>query len=171
MSEPQSPEEAFAAMSAPGEAHQKLEPFAGTFKAEVRLWMGADEPLLSTGTMVNAWDLGGRYLKMHYTGDPIDGPYPSLGGRGFWGYNKIIERYEGFWIDNASTVMQFETGDLDDSGKVWTMTGELLNPETGEPVEKTSRITLVDEDHHTLEMYFGSGEEAVKSMEFRYARA
>lgn len=166
-----SPEEAFAAMSAPIEAHQKLEPFAGSFKAEVHLLLGADEPMLTTGTMVSSWELGGRFLKQVYTGDPLEGGLPAFEGRGYWGYNKTSACYERVWIDNASTIMQLETGDLDASGKVWTLSGELLNPQTGEPIEKSSRITLVDADSHTMEMFFGSGDEIVKSMEIRYTRA
>jgi len=95
----------FEAMAATTEAHEKLKPFVGTFKAEVTIWMGPGEPMSSTGVMVNELDLGGRFLRETYTGDPSDGPVPAFEGRGYWGFNTATQQYEGFWIDTASTIM------------------------------------------------------------------
>ena len=51
------------------------------------------------------------------------------------------------------------------------MTGELTNPETGEPMRKRSVITLKDDDHHSLEMYFqGPDGSDMKGMEIQYTR-
>jgi hypothetical protein len=163
--------EDFAAMAAPSEEHERLKPFVGAFKAEVKMWMGPGDPAISTGVMVNELDLGGRFLRETYTGDPSEGPFPEFEGRGYWGYNKVSGQYEGFWIDTASTVMQSETGDVDDSGKVWTMMGEMDNPQTGQKIKKKSVITLVDDDHHRMEMFFeGPDGSEMKGMEIRYVR-
>ncbi len=151
--------------------HDKLKPFEGKFRSEVKMWMGPGEPMISTGTMVSEFDLGGRFLRQTYTGDPNEGPFPSFEGRGYWGYNNVSKRFEGFWIDNASTMMQTETGEVDDSGKTWTMVGEMPNPKTGKTMSKRSVITVEDDDHHTMEMYFDSGEGEVKAMEINYERA
>ena len=162
----------FAALAAVGEAHQRLQPFAGTFKAQVKLWMGPGEPHVSTGVMVNEFDLGGRFLRQTYTGDPGEGPFPDFQGRGYWGFNNLNGQYEGFWIDTASTVMQFEAGEVDEAGKVWTMLGEMDNPGGGGKLRKKSVITLEDDDHHILEMYFeGPDGSESKGMEIRYERA
>lgn len=155
----------------PGEHHAKLEPFVGTFKAKVKMWMGPGEPNESTGTMVNEWDLGGRYVRQTYTGDD-GGPFPGFEGRGYWGYNTVTNEYEGIWLDNACTMMQPEKGQVDDSGKVWTMHGSFANPETGQPMSKRTVITVRDDDRHTMEMFFdvpGMGE--MKTMEIEYTRA
>jgi hypothetical protein len=163
--------EDFAAMAAPSEEHERLKPFVGAFKAEVKMWMGPGDPAISTGVMVNELDLGDRFLRETYTGDPSEGPFPEFEGRGYWGYNKVSGQYEGFWIDTASTVMQSETGDVDDSGKVWTMMGEMDNPQTGQKIKKKSVITLVDDDHHRMEMFFeGPDGSEMKGMEIRYVR-
>ena len=164
-------QEQFEAVGATGEEHRRLEPFAGTFRAEVSMWMGGGDPMISTGTMVNELDLGGRFLRQTYKGDPNEGPFPEFEGRGFWGYNTITKRYEGFWIDNASTMMQIESGDLDASGKVWTMVGEMPNPATGDHMTKRSVIILQDKDNHRMEMYFDTGDGENKAMEIRYTRA
>ncbi len=67
--------------------------------------------------------------------------------------------------------MQNETGDVDASGKVWTMLGEMTNPQTGQPMKKRSVITLQDNDHHRMEMFFDTpdGGES-KGMEINYSR-
>ncbi|MFQ5526088.1 MAG: DUF1579 domain-containing protein [Thermoanaerobaculia bacterium] len=171
MSDPNAEMEAFAAMAATTPEHDKLKPFEGTFKSEVKIWMRPGEPAVSTGTMVNEFDLDGRFLRQTYTGDPNEGPFPSFEGRGYWGYNNVTKKFEGFWIDNASTIMQSEAGEVDDSGKVWTMLGEMPNPQTGGSMKKRSVIRLEDDDHHTMEMFFDAGEGEVKSMEISYERA
>ncbi len=159
-------------MPGPDEHHERLEPFAGTFKAVVTLWMGPGDPMVSTGVMTNTMELGGRFLHQHYEGDPNpDAPFPDFQGRGYWGYNQGTGKYEGFWIDTASTMMQNESGDVDASGKVWTMTSEILDPQSMKPAQKKSVITLTDRDHHTMEMYFnGPDGSEMKGMEIKYTR-
>lgn len=168
MSEP-SPDQ-FAQMREATEDHERFKPFEGTFRSEVKMWMGPGEPMVMTGTMVNELDLDGLFLKQTYEGDPSDGPFPAFAGRGWWGYNKVDGRYEGVWIDNASTVLQLEYGQVDDSGKVWEMKGEMTDPGSGATITKRSVITLVDDDHHTMEMYFGGPEGESKAMEIDYER-
>ena len=158
-------------MGALADAHKRFQPFIGTFAAEVKLWMGPGEPQVSTGVMENALDLDGRFLRQTYTGDPGDGAFPNFEGRGFWGYNTVTNKYEGFWIDTASTVMQHEVGDVDASGKTWVMIGEMTNPQTGQPMKKRSVITLKDDDHNKLEMFFsGPDGGQSKGMEINYTR-
>ena len=67
--------------------------------------------------------------------------------------------------------MQHEAGQVDAAGKVWTMTGQMTDPQSGQPMEERSVITLEDNDHNSLEMFFKcpDGNE-VKAMEIRYAR-
>lgn len=154
----------------PVEAHSKLEPFVGTFRGEVKIWMGPGDPMVSAGTMVSEFDLGGRFLRQSYKGHDTEGPFPNFEGRGFWGYNTVTNKYEGFWIDSASTLMQTEMGDVDDAGKVWTMAGEMPNPQTGGMMKKRSVITLQDNDHNSMEMFFDTGEGECKVMEIAYTR-
>lgn len=172
ITEPKADHDACAAVGQTVEAHKKLEAFVGTFKAEVSMWMGPGDPHKSTGVMTNTMDLGGRYLHQTYTGDATEGPFPDFEGRGYWGYNTVQNRYEGFWIDTACTYMQNETGDVDESGTVWTMTSTMANPQTGEPMNKRSVVTFIDADHHRMEMFFeGPDGNACKVMQIEYTRA
>lgn len=166
------PMAAMQEMAAPATEHQALTPFQGTFKAEVKIWMGPGDPSVMTGTMTSTFDLGGRFLRQDYKGDSSPGPnpFPGFEGRGFWGFNKNTQRYEGFWIDTASTIMQTEQGTVDANGKVWTMIGEIVGTD-GEASTKRSVITLVDDDHHQMEMFFSKDGQEFKGMEIQYIRA
>lgn len=154
----------------PGEHHKKLEPFVGTFRAEVKLWMGPGEPLVHTGTMTNSWAMDGRFLQQTYQGDATDGPFPDFKGQGYWGYNDGSSQYEGFWIDTASNVMMSEQGTLE--GSTWTMRGDFADPCDGNTMAKRTVIELQDDDHHSMTQYMTmpDGKE-FKSMEITYVRA
>jgi len=158
-------------MPVPEAAHLALEPFVGTFRTEVKMWMGPGDPMVVGGTMVNSWVVGGLYLGQDYEGDASDGDFPNFQGKGFWGYNTVQKRYEGFWIDSASTIMQVELGQVDATGKVWEMFSESVSSATGEDMKKRTVITLIDDDHHRMEMYvtLADGQE-MKSMEINYSR-
>jgi hypothetical protein len=161
----------FAAAAAPDDNHTKLQPFVGTFKSVVKIWMGPGEPMVSTGTMVNEWDLGGRFIKQTYTGDPSPGPFGSFEGRGFWGYNKSRSQYEGLWIDTCTTQMQNETGQVDKTGKVWTMLGHITCDQSKQPYTKRSVITVKDNNGHSMVMYSkGPDGKEEKNMEIQYTR-
>ncbi len=164
--------EAMAKCAALCAEHEKLKLLEGTFKAEVKMWMGPGDPMVSTGTMVNTLDLGGRYLAHDYKGDPNEGPFPAFEGKGFFGYNTIDNRFEGLWIDNASTFMMTDQGQVDPSGKKWEMLGNMTDPGSGKPMRKRSVVTIHDDDSHTMEMFFQSGDgPEVKNMEINYTRA
>lgn len=153
-----------------GPEHERLAPFEGRFRATVKLWMGPGDPMVTTGVMVNSFQVGGLYLHQDYQGDATEGPFPSFVGKGYWGYNTTSQCYEGFWIDNASTQMQTEQGQVDESGKVWEMHSEFVHPQAPGPMKRRTVITLIDDDHHSMETYMGSGAEESKSMEIQYVR-
>ncbi len=155
------------------EQHKLLEPFVGTWKATVKMWMGPGDPMVSTGTMTNQLIHNGLFIQHAYKGDPNDGPFPAFEGGGYWGYNTVDGRWEGVWVDNAISLIQVETGQANDAGTVWTMHSTMTDPGSGAPMKKRSVITLHDDGSHTMEMFFqpegAPGE--MKGMEITYTRA
>ena len=151
--------------------HQLFEPFVGVFGAEVKIWMGAAEPHVSQGTMTNTFVLDDRYLHQQYVGEEMDGPFNRFEGQGFWGFDPALQRYQGFWIDNASSQMQHETGSVDEAGGVWTMVGEFTNPHNNEVITKRSVITLIDRDQNKMESFVTAEDGSEhKTMEIYYRR-
>lgn len=154
-----------------GAEHALLKPFEGTFRAVVKLWFGPGDPMVHEGTMTNSFKLDGLYLFQDYVGDPAPPPFPAFLGQGYWGYNFGTRKYEGFWIDNASSIMQLESGDVDASGTVWTMLSTMMHPHTGKPVHKRTVIRLTDADHHDMNTWMTdeNGQE-FRTMEITYRR-
>lgn len=154
----------------PGPEHELLKPFEGTFKATVQMWFGPGDPIESTGTIVNSWRLGGLYLDQVYKGDKSDGPFPNFEGYGYWGYNQTLKQFEGFWIDNASTTMQFESGQVDESGKTWEMFSEFTH--NGIVMKKRTLFEVISNDENTMTAFITPPEgDEMRNMAIVYKRA
>ena len=150
----------------PGVEHERLEQFAGTWKATTRHWMSPDaDPQVGTGIMTNTWVLGSRFLRQDYLADGGE-----FEGTGYWGYNTITGEYEGLWIDTMSTGMLTDAGTCNDAGDEWTMRGETVFPAFPKPCKKRTVIKVVDADHHLMEMYMDMGTGENKVMEIEYER-
>lgn len=155
----------------PGPQHELMKPFEGTFKAAVQMWMGPGEPMLSSGTIVNSFQLDGLYLHQDYKGDATDGPFPSFQGKGYWGYNSTSQQFEGFWIDSASSSMQMETGTVDETGKVFEMNSEFVMPGSDIKMKKRSVFTVVSPDSNTMESFITPpGADEMMNMRIEYTR-
>jgi hypothetical protein len=149
------------------EEHALLRPFEGFWKATVKMWWDPEgEPQVSTGMMKNRLVLNGLFLEQEYGDDA-----GQFSGRGFWGYNTVDRRWEGFWIDSMISMMQTEHGVYDAAGRTWTMTGEMTDPGNGKRLTKRSVITVLGPDHHTMEMFFTTEKGEKKGMEIEYRRA
>jgi hypothetical protein len=56
-------------------------------------------------------------------------------------------------------------------GKVWSFQGTMADPMTGKDSPITSKVTVTDADHHTMEMWApGPDGESFKMMEIVYTR-
>lgn len=161
--------EAFQKASTPGEAHKKLEAMVGTFDAKVRMWMDPSKPPEdSAGTAVNNWVLGNRYVEQRYEGTFMGEPFTGIG---YTGYDNVQKKYVGVWMDSAGTGMMTMTGAADAAGKTITSKATMWDPMTGKPSTAEEKFTVVDNDHHTFEMW-GKGPDGkrYKMMEIQYTR-
>lgn len=158
------------------EQHELLKGFEGTWRAEVKMWMGPGpetgaEPMISHGTMVNRLIFGGKFVEQEYKDDS-----GMFEGKGFLGYNTIEQRWEGFWIDTMATFMMTERGQHDADTNTWTMTDELRDPGSGHMMKKRTLVTMHEDGSHRMETWFtpSAGENAgqeSKCMEINYKKA
>ena len=160
--------EAWMKASTPGEAHKKLDGMVGTWDVTVKSWMAPGQPPMeSTGTAVNAWILGGRWMEEKFTGTFMGMPFE---GRGFTGYDNIKKQYVGTWMDNMSTAVMVSSG-KGGSGNTYEFTSTMDDMMTGKPQMITEKVTFTDADHHTMEMWGpGPDGKVYKSMEITYSR-
>ena len=159
--------EAWEKFATPGEAHQKLAGMAGTWDAEVTMWMGP-EPAKSKGVSENRLVLGGRFVEQRFKSEMMGQPFEGLG---YTGYDNAKKKYIGTWMDNMSTAVMVSEGTFDASGKVLTSTSTMVDFMTGKETNMRMTSTTVSADEELFEM-FGPGPDGkeVKQMEIRYKR-
>jgi hypothetical protein len=154
-------------MATPGDAHKKLEPMVGTFDAKVKMWMDPSKPAQeSAGVSENKWVLGNRFIETNHTGTFMGQPFSGIG---YTGYDNVTKKYVGTWMDTASTGMMNSKGTI--TGKTMTTTSTMPDPMTGKNATITTKMTVADNDHHTMEMW-GPGPDGknYKMMEITYTR-
>ena len=161
--------QAMMAAGTPGDPHKKLNGMVGTWDTKITMWMmpGAD-PMNSTGSSEARWVMGGRYIEERFKGDFMGTPFEGLG---YTGYDNVKKEYWGMWMDNMSTGIMTSTGKISADGKSWMFTGRMSDPMTGKDMTSDSKITIVDADHHVMEMWMpGPDGKNFKSMEIAYSR-
>jgi hypothetical protein len=160
--------EAMMKAGMPGEAHKALDGMVGTWTTKVTSWMmpGAD-PMVMEGTSESKWVMGGRYVEQRFSGSFMGMPFEGLG---YTGYDNVKKQYWGSWMDSMSTAMMVSTGSMSD-GKTWTFTGSMADPMTGKDTTVDEKITVVDADHTTMEMWCpGPDGKKFKNMQIEYTR-
>jgi hypothetical protein len=153
----------------PGDAHKKLTPMAGSWTADVKMWMAPGAPpAAGGGTAENTWALDGRWLEQRFTGNFMGMPFTGVG---YTGYDNIKKKYVGTWMDTMTTSMMISDGKADADGKSITFSSTMDDPMTGKTSPVKEKVTVVDADHHTLEMW-GAGPDGkmFKMMEIAYTR-
>ena len=152
----------------PGDAHKKLEPLIGTFDTKVKMWMDPSKPAEeSSGTSVNKWVLGNRWVEQRFEGTFMGQPFSGIG---YTGYDNVKKKYVGTWMDSASTAMMTSMGTADASGKM-TMVGMMDDPMTRKSMKVTTKFSMADPDSQVMEMWCpGPTGKVYKMMEITYTR-
>jgi hypothetical protein len=163
--------EAWQKASTPNEKHQQLiAEFAGTWDTKMTSWMDPSaKPMTETGKSVNTAVLGGRQLRMDYTGMFMGQPFEGVG---YSGYDNVTGKYFSTWSDNMSTGLFVSHGDYDPASKSYTYSAQMPDPMHGGalvPIREVVRI--VDADHVNFEMYETRDGKERKSMQIEYVRA
>jgi hypothetical protein len=153
----------------PGPEHKFLASFTGTWKAEVKTWENASaQPQVSQGTGEDKMILGGRFLhstfKSSFMGQPFE-------GMGLTGFDNVLKKFQGVWIDSMGTAMMTAVGELDKTGTVLTCTDTYTDPQTGKVETMRDVMKLVDKDKKIDQMYAkGKDGKEFLMMEITYTR-
>ena len=153
----------------PGEAHQMMASWSGTWNGEVTMWMAPDAPpSKSTATAVNKMILGGRYqqstIKGRLNGQPFEGMSTLA-------YDNEKKMYIATWIDNMGTGLMVSQGPWDAASKSITLTGRMTDPASRKEVEFREIFKPIDNNYQVAEMYAtGPDGKEFKTMEIKYTR-
>jgi Protein of unknown function (DUF1579) len=153
----------------PGDAHKKLASMVGTWDAVVKMYpMQAGAPVqTSTATSVSTWVLGGRFVQETVNGSFMGMPFNGIG---YTGYDNIKKQYTGTWMDNMGTATMISTGTMT-GDKTYEFTSTMDDPMTGKAMQVKEKVTVVDDDHHVMEMWGPTPDgKMMKMMEITYTR-
>lgn len=148
----QSPEflEQWMVNGTPGEHHERLARFTGTWDAAGKSWANPTaEPTEWDGTSTSRMILNGRYLMQEYRTEFMG---QTFEGVLLQGYDNLRQEYFTTWIDSTSTGPLISRGTRDEAG-VLNMVGTAYDPRTpaGRPTRTT--ITEVSDDEVVMDTY------------------
>jgi len=162
-------------LGSPGENHKILEPMVGEWTHVVRWWMQPDmEPQESTGTNVNTWIMGGRFLQQETHGImDMGGKSVPFEGFGIVGYDNMKQEFNSVWVDSMVTGMMIGKGTYNPQTRTITDRGTFSCPMTGQKdAPFRSDITFIDANSYIYTMYSVDDKygKEFKSLEVSYKR-
>jgi hypothetical protein len=161
--------EMYMKLGAVNENHAYLKQLVGDWKATATMWMmPGTPPTTSQNTAKAELMLGGRFLKMTYSGMMMGQPFE---GFQLIGFDNLQKKYVVLWMDNTSTAVYQTTGVRDASGKIMTEEGLWPDPMTGGKVKVRNVTKWLGPDEFVYESYMAlpNGKE-FKSLEQRVVR-
>lgn len=156
---------AWEAYATPGEAHKMLAMDNGSWDIESTMWMKPDDPnptkskMTSTSKMI----LGGRYQQANYSGTVMGAPFE---GMSTVAYDNSTKKIVSTWVDNMGTGIMYMSGAYDGTSKTMELTGECVDPMTGQNKNVRETFTIVDDNTRKMEMFdTPEGSKEYKTME------
>jgi hypothetical protein len=161
--------DAWMKASTPGDAHKHLQDLVGTWDAKVSMWPAPGvPPQVSMGTSKNTSILGGRWIQQEFTGSAMGQPFTGIG---YTGYDNVKKQYVGTWMDSMSTSVMISTGTAGSASGTYEFTSSMDDPATGKTMQVKEKVTVVDPNHETWEMWSPTPDgNMFKMMQIDYAR-
>ncbi|MGQ0612652.1 MAG: DUF1579 domain-containing protein [Planctomycetaceae bacterium] len=172
-----SPEEMAAMMKrwqescTPGEPHQWLAQFVGTWDTTMKVTMGGPgtAAMESKGTAQTRWLVEGKWLSMESSSVMMKMPSKHFGTLG---YDNFKRKFVQSYVDSMGTALYTSEGLRDRTGTVLTLYGAMDEPMTGEhdkPVKYVMRV--LDNDRLVYEIHdLAIGEPNTMVVEITYTR-
>jgi len=154
----------------PGEAHERLNYYVGTWDTVTKIWMGgpAAEPMTSTGTSTFKSVLGGNWIMEEHSGSMMGMPYQGVGMLGYDNYKKL---HVGTWFSNMGTEMLQMAGARNPDSGVVTMYGSMDEPQLGVHGRTVKYVTApTDADHFSFTIIDLHAGDDYKVIEIGYTR-
>lgn len=153
----------------PGDMHNLMAKYNGTFNAEVTMWMDpAAPPSTSKATTVNKMILGNRYQESTHNGNFNGMPFE---GKSIMGYDNAKKKFVSTWVDNMGSGIMVMEGSYDEGTKTISTSGTMTDPMTGKDCTVRETMQFVDDNTQIMEMYSeGPDGKEYKNMEIKYTR-
>jgi hypothetical protein len=160
--------QAYMEYMTPGPMHQMLADDVGDWNTKSIYWMNpGDDPVESEGTTKVEMILGGRYQKSTTTSEIMGMPFEGISLTAF---DNAAKEFINTWIDNMGTGIMISKGKYDEATKKVVFKGTYVDPITKNEEPFTETYEVIDNDHHTFEMYTYPGGQEFKTMVVEYTR-
>ncbi len=153
----------------PGEYHEHLKNFVGTWNAEVKIWMDPSAPpIVTKGQSTFKLIFDGRFLYGDFLGEFMGSPFKGIN---IMGYDNVKKEFFSIWLDNSTTSVLSARGTYDADTKKYQFLAETLDPYSGQTLEMREEAYFASEDEYISVTYAKpkDGEE-FKNMEMVYKR-
>lgn len=154
----------------PGEAHKMLAMDNGNWDIESTMWMKPDDPKPTKSKMTSSSKmiLGGRYQEAKYTGTVMGAPFEGIATVG---YDNSTKKIVSTWVDNMGTGIMYMSGAYDGTAKTMELTGDCVDPMTGQKKNVRETFTIIDDNTRKMEMFdTPNGGKEYKTMELMMTR-
>ena len=154
----------------PGEPHELLAKYVGTWDTVTKVFMGGpgSPAMESTGMSTLTAVLGGRWIREEHSGTMMGMPYEGIG---MTGYDNVKNLYVATWFSNMGTEMLEMSGSRNPQTGVKTLYGPMDEPQLnvhGRTVKYVS--TPIDDDHFRFEIIDTHVSDDYKVIEINYTR-
>ena len=110
----------------------------------------AQPPMEFNGTETSKMVLGGFYLNSDVKSTMFGAPFE---GRWTLTYSAMKKKYQACWIDSMVPHVFTSEGDVDATGKVFTLSGEGCDPQSGKATKERWVMEVKDPDNHQMTFY------------------
>ncbi len=156
-------------LSQPGEYHEMLKNFVGTWTADVKIWMDPKAPpVVTKGQATFKLIFDGRFLYGDFLGEFMGMPFKGIN---IMGYDNAKKEFFSIWLDNSTTGLLSAKGTYDAATKKYHFLAETFDPISGQILEMREEASFASDDEYISVTYAKpkDGEE-FKNMEMKYTR-
>jgi len=153
----------------PGEFHELLKDFVGTWTADAKMWMDPNAPPVeSKGQATFKLIFDGRFLYGDFNAEFMGMPFKGIN---IMGYDNFKREFFSIWLDNSTTGLLSSTGSYDTDTKKYHFIAEMFDPATGQTLELREEAHFASKDEYVSVTYAKpkDGKE-FKNMEMKYTR-
>ena len=156
-------------LSQPGEYHQMLKDFVGTWTADVRMWTAPETPpIVSKGQATFKLIFDGRFLYGDFLGEFMGSPFKGIN---IMGYDNAKEEFFSLWLDNSTTGLISSTGTFDKESQKFHFSAETFDPISKQTIEMREEAYFASKDEYISITYVKTNDgEEFKNMEMKYTR-
>jgi Protein of unknown function (DUF1579) len=137
-------------MPQPTAEHQRLKQDVGTWDAQIKMWMGPGEPMVSQGTETVSM-VGPFWQVSTFEGSMMG---ETFTGKGWMGWDPEKKQYVSAWVDSTTPTISHGSATWDEATKSYTGSMDGVGPDGSVQTIETT-VSYPEEGKRVLTMKVG----------------